>query len=423
MENNNKSLPPLKAALEAVQIKHEGTPMILLRDQEGISNKAIAVSLPGFLIATFLDGKNTTQDIQSLFNKNTGNLIKVNEIEALVHQLDQAGLLETDSLKTKREKVLKEFADNPVRKAHHSKEGYPEDPIELATLLGKFFKDPKGPGKEFASKHNGQKSPLALIAPHIDFFRGGPAYAWSYQELSQYAPPDLIVAFGVAHMSPNSPWIMTPKHFVTPYGDMKFSEDLYNEIKNTLWYEPRSDEWVHRTEHSLEFQALWLKYLWRDKAPPWVPILTSSFERFSPDAPPSQVETIERAIKDMAALLKKRIEKGQNIMILAGVDLSHVGPRFGDEEKLGKELEERLEKEDRRSLELVLQVEPESFYKDVVQNKHWRKWCGLSALYTSLRLLKILYGDKPKPGRLLTYDKAADPMGGIVSFASAVFPQ
>jgi len=51
-----------------------------------------------------------------------------------------------------------------------------------------------------------------------------------------------------------------------------------------------------------------------------------------------------------------------------------------------------------------------------------RKVCVLSALYTALRLISALAGERPATGRLLAYEQAEDPAGGVVSFAGAIFP-
>jgi AmmeMemoRadiSam system protein B len=259
------------------------------------------------------------------------------------------------------------------------------------------------------------------VSPHIDFHRGGPAYAWAYQTLSETTPPDVIVAFGVAHMSPNSPWVMTEKAYQTPYGDMAVNADLYKELEKTLWYQPKTDEGTHRLEHSLEFQAFWLRYLWREKTPSWVPILTSSFERFCNDRAPSTIATIDGAINKMGEVLKKRQDKGEKILILAGIDLAHVGPRFGDELELTPELRQKIEKEDQVSLDHAMKLDADAFYMSAIVDGHWRKNCGLSALYTSLRLIQILQGPDKKTGQLLTYGQADDPLGGVVSFASALW--
>jgi len=235
-------LPALRQALEAIQIENDGQPMVLLRDQEEITQQAMALSLPGFLIATALNGHNKISDVQSLFAKTTGSVVSPGEIQGLVNHLEKADLLETEQVREKRIRAWKEFGESPVRKAHHVGRGYPKDSLELAATLGKFFKDPKGPGLEVPSTPTQKLPPVGLVSPHIDFARGGPAYAWAYQALAQSPPPDVIVALGVAHMSPNSPWVMSNKSFETPYGELGASQDLFEELKKTLWYDSRAYE-------------------------------------------------------------------------------------------------------------------------------------------------------------------------------------
>src|SRR5438128_901787 len=100
--------------------------------------------------------------------------------------------------------------EGPVRRLAAEARGRAREPLELGMFLGKFFKDPKGPGEVFTGSPQ-LDSPVGLVAPHIDFFRGGPHYAWAYGELAKHRPPDLIVALGVAHVSPRSPWVLTLK--------------------------------------------------------------------------------------------------------------------------------------------------------------------------------------------------------------------
>jgi len=300
---------------------------------------------------------------------------------------------------------------------HLGNGGYPSGKQELSKFLGAFFRDAKGPGKGKPDLPSGT-SPKGLVSPHIDFFRGGPAYAWAYQALAQTPPPDAIVALGVAHISPDSPWIMTPKAYETPFGRMRVDTELYNDIKKSLWYDPRRDEWAHRNEHSLEFQAVWLKYIWGNKTPPWVPILCSSFEGLCDEGTPSTVPTIENALEEIGERLKKRAKK-KRILVLAGVDLAHVGPCFGDPDPINRAAEKRIETEDRRSIEHLLDLDAEAFYGSVVAGDHWRKVCGLSTLYTAARWIRAL--NNGIRGELLTYGQAADPRGGVVSFTSAIY--
>ena len=398
----------------------EGQPVFVLRDLEELTDKPLALSAGGMMLVSLLDGRRTASQLRDLFLKNSGAVLEPAVILDLVGALDAAGYLETPAVAEKRNRALAAFRGSGRRPAVFAGPSYPAEPLALAGTLGKFFSDAGGPGQDKTS--GGEKpAPIGLVAPHIDFGRGGPAYAWAYQALSERRPPDAIVALGVAHVSPDSPWTFTPKTYDTPFGAMEVDDELYGELSRRVWYEPRADEWVHKNEHSLEFQAVWLRYLWREKTPPWVPILVSSFERFSPDAAPSHVPTIEKALKDFGAVVRAYQEKGKRVMVLCGVDLAHVGRRFGDDLEITPELAGRIEDEDRKSLVNALSLDADGFYRSVVEGGHWRKVCGLSALYTGLRLIKDLEGASSQPGRLLTYGQAPDPSGGVVSFASALF--
>ncbi len=397
--------------------EQDGKPVFVLRDLEELTEKPLALSGGGMLLASLLDGKRTATQLRAEFFGNSGASVALPVILDLVKALDDAGYLETPVVADRRKKAFEYFRANPKRPAVFAGPSYPLDALQLAAHLGKFFTGEKGPGKEKSGSPS-KPAPLGLIAPHLDFTRGGPAYAWAYQALSERKPPDVVVALGVAHAAPDSPWIFTPKSYETPFGPMEVDDELYQKLASRVWYEPRADEWVHKNEHSLEFQAVWLKYLWREKAPKWIPILVSSFERFSPDEAPSSVPTIEKALRDLADVLNKEIDKGRTVMILNSIDLAHVGPRFGDDLEITPELEKKIEAEDRGSLIAALALDADGFYKSVVADKHWRKVCGLSALYTGVRLMKMLGAS---PGRLLTYGQAPDPAGGLVSFASAIY--
>jgi AmmeMemoRadiSam system protein B len=413
-------LPPLRRELEIMPYEHEGRPVFLLSDADSEGDQALALSPGGMAVASLLDGRRTAAQIAEAFSRETGTVIGAAEITAVVKQLDAAGLLETAAALAARRARLEAFLKNPARPAMFAgRGGYPATQPELAAFLGGFFTAPKGPGRPLPAAPTLAPA-LGLVAPHIDLHRGGPAYACAYAALADSPPPDLIVALGVAHVSPPSPWAFTRKPYETPYGPMAVDESLYGEIEKKLWYNPRDDEWTHRREHSLEFQALWLRYLWREKTPPWIPILCSSFERFADEKSPSTVATVEQALQDVGGLLAARVKKGQRVLVLCGVDLAHVGRRFGDDYDVTPELEKKVEAEDRVSLDAALTLDAEGFYASVVKDGHWRKVCGLSALYTGLRWIKAASGGKAA-GSLVSYGQAPDPAGGIVSFAGAVY--
>jgi AmmeMemoRadiSam system protein B len=400
----------------------EGSAVFVLRDLEELSDKPLALSAGGMLLVSLFDGRLTAEQVRAQFNEKTGSAIAASVILDLAQALEDAGYLETPALAEKRRKALDAFKASPRRAPAFAGPAYAAAASALEGELAAFFTAEKGPGRPKAAAAS-RPAPLGLVAPHIDFGRGGPAYAWAYQALSERRPPDVVVALGVAHVSPNSPWTFTPKSYDTPLGAMTVDAELYDALAGKLWYDPRADEWAHKNEHSLEFQAVWLRHLWGDKAPPWVPILVSSFERFTDESPsspvPSAAPTVEKALKDFSEVLRAQAAKGRRVMVLCGIDLAHVGPRFGDDLELTPALEKKIEDEDRASLVDAMALDADGFYKSATAGGSWRKVCGLSALYTGLRLIKSL--DGAQPGRLLTYGQAPDPAGGIVSFASALF--
>jgi len=398
----------------------DGQRVFVLRDLEELSDKPVALSGGGMMLLSLLDGRRTTAEVRELFAQATGAEIGEDVVLGLLAALDEAGYLETPAVAEKRRAALAAFQAAPKRPAAFAGLSYPKEKAALAGRLDGYFSAENGPGEARAAA-SGRPAPLGLVAPHIDFGRGGPAYAWAYRALAERRPPDVIVALGVAHVSPDSPWTFTPKSYETPFGAMAVDDALYADLAGKLWYDPRADEWTHKNEHSLEFQAVWLRYLWGERTPPWVPILVSSFERFADEKAPSAVPTIEKALKDLGAVVRAHRDAGRRVMVLCGIDLAHVGPRFGDDLELGPALEKRVEAEDRKSLVDALALDADGFYRSVVADGHWRKVCGLSSLYTGLRLVRALADGAPAPGRLLTYGQAPDPAGGLVSFASAVF--
>lgn len=413
----NDPLPPLRTRLEAVPAGEDAGADFVLRDLEDLSDKPVGLSHGAMLLLSLLDGRRTAAQVRDLFRKSSGAEVDAPTILALVDGLEKAGYLETAEAADKRRLARDAFRAAPRRAPAFAGLSYAGEAAALSGELAAFFRAEGGPGKD-AAPGGARPAPLGLVAPHIDFGRGGPAYAWAYRALAERRPPDAIVALGVAHVSPDSPWTLTPKTYETPLGGLEVDAALYGELASKLWYDPRADEWVHQREHSLEFQAVWLRHAWKERTPPWVPVLVSSFERFSPDEAPSKAPAVEKAIKDLGAVLRAQADAGRRVMVLCGIDLAHVGPRFGDEEEVTPELQARVEAEDRKSLIDAMALDADGFYRSVVADGHWRKVCGLSALYTGLRLMKELGAS---PGRLLTYGQAPDPAGGLVSFASAVF--
>jgi hypothetical protein len=257
-----------------------------------------------------------------------------------------------------------------------------------------------------------------LIAPHIDFHRGGPAYAWAYRALGESSDADLFLVFGTCHAGMPDPFALTRKDYDTPLGPAPVDHDFVDALARRAGQDCFGSELAHRAEHSIEFQAVFLRYLWAGRRDfTIVPVLASfAHEALLRGGGPEDDPRVPRfldAVGDAVAV------SGRRVAIIAGADLAHVGPRFGDPEHVSDAQRALIEREDREMLQAVIGGGAAGFFESVARDGDRRRICGLSPIYATLRVLGA--GDGPVPGTLRRYGQWPDPQG-LVSFASVVFP-
>jgi AmmeMemoRadiSam system protein B len=100
---------------------------------------------------------------------------------------------------------------------------------------------------------------------------------------------------------------------------------------------------------------------------------------------------------------------------VAAVDLSHVGPRFGDP-RPDDRVRGETETCDRAALDAALAGDAERWFDRVAEGADATRICGWGATYVALRCAT------PGAGRLLGYRQSPENDGTFVSIASAVWP-
>jgi len=306
--------------------------------------------------------------------------------------------------------VREEFLASPDRPAALAGLCYEKDPAKLRLELAAFFDPPEGPGRVPTVKKSA--SLAGLIAPHIDPRRGAAAYAHAYHELMAHEPPELVVILGTSHYG-GGPELFsaTRKNYATPFGavetDGSFIDRLAARYRGDLF----ADEMLHRGEHSIEFQALFLAYALGARGYQVVPILVSSFhELVASGVMPARDSRVGSFI---AALRSELDAEHRRVLILAGVDFAHVGRKFGDEFAADRAVAGRVQREDLGLIENIKRGDPEGFFADIVKDRDARRICGLAPMYTQLELLR------GRSARLLKYGIAMEPQSeSAVSFAS-----
>jgi MEMO1 family protein len=402
---------PRIRAVEAFPVEHEGQTMICLRDPMAIAPQPILLGMGGYFLITQFDGQRPLAEIREAYARQFGEVLAAGKLEELIAALDQAFFLDSDNFARRRTALREEFNASGERAAVHAGLCYESDARRLREEMGAFFDPPHGPGRSPQRRDN--RAPAGLIAPHIDPRRGGPAYAHAYFELMGCEPPELFVILGTSHYGAGPElFSATLKDYATPLGAVETDRDFVTRLaRRYTGGDLFGDELLHRNEHSIEFQALFLAWALGTRGYKVVPILVSSFHEMvaagrMPAADPRVGSFIEALRAELAA-------DSRPACIIAGVDFAHVGKKFGDERAADEDFVKWVEQEDRALIENILRGDPEGFFQAIDKDKDRRRICGFSPMYTQLELLR------GRRGRLLKYDRAMEPpTQSAVTFAS-----
>lgn len=406
-------LPQLRN-VDAVPVEHEGQQYICLIDPTGIVEGQVVLSPQAFFVAAHLADGATIEEIQAAFASQTGGQIFESEdVQRVVDFLDERGLLVSQNFYELKARLEREFTEATVRPAYLAGKSYPADPDELISFLDEQFEGEKGPGKSPPGEPGGDGALSCMVVPHIDFHRGGHVYAHGYAKLRQSQKPEVVFIFGVAHSAEPVPFILTRKHFDTPLGLVETDREIVSRLEKACSWDPYEYELVHRTEHSIEFQALMLAYIYGTSVK-IVPVLCSMFCDDPTHADPEELEGVETFLAACREIAEER--KGR-VLAVASADLAHVGKRFGDSFDIDEDVVQRVRARDEEDLAHVTAVDARAFYKSVMKDMNARKVCGINCIYAALKTVEGFAAD----GELTSYDYAPDPAGGIVSFASVSF--
>jgi AmmeMemoRadiSam system protein B len=390
---------PKIRSLDAFPVEHEGKPVICIRDPQGLAPGVAFVPHPVYFIMTLMNGERTILEIQEAYVRQFGHLIFSQQIQTIVQQLDENLFLESARFRDHRKGLEEEFRKAPLRRPSHAGAAYPEEPDELRKVLGECLAASRTSEAEEPARKD---QPLrGLVAPHIDFARGTRAYGVAYGALAAAPDADLYVVLGVGHSSEGALYTLTTKDFETPLGVMKTDAELVQRLAGVCGDDLFQEEFTHRSEHSIEFQIVFLQHLfdgWESKR--IVPILCGSFhELILAEQNPWENPEIERFTNSLRSLLE---ESGTRWTIIAGVDLAHVGAHFGDAEALNDGFLARLRRQDEEMLEFFEKGDAYGFFESIQHDADRRRVCGALAMYTLLEILQ------PEAADLLHYQQCVD---------------
>jgi AmmeMemoRadiSam system protein B len=398
-------LPRLRSNLDFLPSPFPEKPGLVIRDPFHYSDATLII--PPALVACleFFDGARTELDLRECLVRVTGDLDVGELVHHLIDALSGAGFLEDEFFARRKEQAERAFADAPVREPSHAVTGYPGERATLDETLRGYLDGAKPQLSERV---------LAIAAPHVSPFGGVESYRAAYSALSPGDAERTFVILGTSHYGAPDRIGLTRKPFVTPFGETVTDTALVDELSRAAGGAATMEDYCHAVEHSIEFQVIFLQHLFGPRIR-IVPVLCGSYARSLyrgglPEQDP-HVERIFGAFGELAA------REGERLLWVLGVDMAHMGRRYGDETVAiaGQDEMEEVARRDRARIERMEAGDAGGFWELVQENHDDLKWCGSAPIYTFLKALPGLRG------RLMHYQQWNIDEQSVVSFAGIKF--
>lgn len=441
MDPSGEVLPPEEAK--------EGSITFVLHDPEGFGPD-LAIPTEMAVLLTLFDGHHSLPEIVTNFHELTGIQIEEAELAEIVSHFDSLNFLESPRFAAFLKAEMDAFAVLETRPAMMAGGAYEREPALLRMQLENVMAIPEKIRKiEGDGVIKREKPVRGLIVPHIDPYRGAAAYGWAYETLAGHCDAELFIILGTCHNPMHQPWALTRKHFATPLGDVPVDTDFVDRL-DARFHEkfaaiytdaevpPESrpmvdlfaDEFVHRDEHSVEFQAIFLQYALASSRPVRiVPVLVQSFSRFmdEPDAAVRENPGFAPEVAAMTGALAELIREeeartGKKVCIIAAADFSHVGPLYGSPDPVDAAAQDVLRDEDTRLFTHILDGDAMGFWLEILRHQDKNSVCGVPPVFALMEVMSRLGEGWSAAGQLMCYEQAVDEeTHSCVTFATLVF--
>jgi AmmeMemoRadiSam system protein B len=407
---------PRLRAVQLTPVRDGERELLVVTDPLGVVRGQPVLGYETLAILQLLDGSTSLHDIQALLMRESKDLRIGNIIREFIAKLDELLLLQSPKFEAALAAMQAEWHPLEVRPAALEGICYPAEREALEKYLDEQFAYAAERATEAGeTKANGDQ-PRALLAPHLDPRREGHVNARAFMELGAgepAQPPLRVVVFGTGHNLGDEYVALTRKRFETPLGQVPCDTAFIDRVAAALGDRAYRRELVHRDEHSIEFQVIYLQR--RLGARPWtlVPILCSGFHRLLDEQKTPRdepvIETLVNAVREAEAAL------GGPTLYVAGVDFSHVGPRFGDP-KLDDEVMGLVRKTDEQAINAAGTGDADAWFQAIAAVDDATRICGFAPTYCMLRAAA------PGVGRPLMYAESPEPDGTVVTVAAMVWP-
>lgn len=377
-------------------------PGLLIRDRLRYSDTTLII--PPYLIPALLllDGTRTKLDLQAELARSLVIPEIGNAIGHLLEALSQAGFLEDETYAKLKQGRILAFTESPVRQAAHAGSAYPAEIGPLRDLMQHYL-DGAAPTR---------KGIMGIAAPHVSPQGGWQSYRAAYQELTPDLRDRTFVVLGTCHYGQPGKFGLTHKPFQTPFGKTRIDQTLVAELAA----QPAAllEDYCHAIEHSIEFQVVFLQAIYGADVR-ILPLLCGPFANtMHADEFPEDDEHVKRFLEALREIAER--EK-QRLFWVLGVDMAHMGTRFGDTFAAHADRDEMslVRERDMLRIERMNASDARGFWNLIKENRDDLKWCGSSPIYTFMKVVP------QARGTLHRYQQWNIDEKSVVSFAGISF--
>jgi MEMO1 family protein len=386
----------------------EDRPGLLIRDSLGYSDAILIIPPPLVQTLACFDGQQTQLDLRAALVEATGEL-QVSGIEQqLIEVLTTSGFLVDEVFSRLKEQREREFAEAPVRLPSHAGSGYPVEPAELRETIDGWMDGPAAPANDLANDL------VAIAAPHVSPSGGYESYRAAYRLLGPQYKDRTFVILGTSHYGAPERFGLTRKPYATPWGESRVNLSLLEELVRKAPDAIAMEDYCHAVEHSIEFQVLFLQSIFGPDIS-ILPILCGSYaQSIYRGGKPEANENVNRFLDTLGEIGAR---EGSLLLWVLGIDMAHMGRRYGDEfQALANESEMlAVGGRDRQRMERMAVGDASGFWDLVQENHDDLKWCGSSPVYTFLKAMP------DSRGTVERYEQWNIDPQSVVSFAGMSF--
>ncbi|HEY2012097.1 MAG TPA: AmmeMemoRadiSam system protein B [Bryobacteraceae bacterium] len=405
----SKPLPRLRLNLDFMPSPSPEHPGLFIRDPFRFTDAMLII--PPVLVECLqcFDGQQTDLDLRATMVRLTNDL-NVGEIqEHLIRTLSEAGFLEDENFERIERERRSEFRARSVREPAHAGSAYPDEAGALRETMSEYM---AGGPEEAASAVDGHL--MGIAAPHVSPEGGWQSYRAAYSMLGPEHRDRTFVVLGTSHYGEPERFGLTRKNFVTPLGEAVSDRRLVDWLEARGGRAVEMEDYCHSFEHTIEFQVIFLQHILGPDVR-ILPILCGSFAHsLYRGGNPENTDGVKAFLEALGELNDR---EGKRLLWVLGVDMAHMGARYGDgfQAEANQGLMSQVSVRDEARIERINASDAAGFWDLVRENRDDLKWCGSSPFYTFLKAVP------QARGKLLNYEQWNIDEQSVVSFAGMSF--